>query len=40
MICDGKHLHDDIVKMIVRCKGKDRTVVITDAMEAAGMPDG
>lgn len=40
MICDGQHLHQDIVKMIIRCKGKDRTVVITDAMEAAGMPDG
>lgn len=40
MICDGKHLHDDIVKLMIRCKGPERAVAITDAMEAAGMPDG
>jgi len=40
MICDGKHLHNDIVRMMIRCKGAERTIAITDAMEAAGMPDG
>lgn len=40
MICDGKHLHDDIIRMMIRCKGAARAVAITDAMEAAGMPDG
>ncbi len=40
MICDGKHLHDDIVKLMIRCKGPEHAVAITDAMEAAGMPDG
>ena len=40
MICDGKHLHDDIVRLIILCKGADKAVAITDAMEAAGMPDG
>ena len=40
MICDGKHLHDDIVRLIILCKGADRAIAITDAMEAAGMPDG
>ncbi|MBR5961466.1 MAG: N-acetylglucosamine-6-phosphate deacetylase [Clostridia bacterium] len=40
MICDGKHLHDDIVRLIIVCKGADKAVAITDAMEAAGMPDG
>lgn len=40
MICDGVHLHADIVRLIVRCKGAHRAVAITDAMEAAGMPDG
>ena len=40
MICDGKHLHDDIVRMLILCKGAKRAVAITDAMEAAGMPDG
>ena len=40
MICDGIHLHDDIIKLMIRCKGASRAVAITDAMEAAGMPDG
>ena len=40
MICDGKHLHDDIIRLLIRCKSPDHAVAITDAMEAAGMPDG
>ena len=40
MICDGMHLHDDIIRLIMKCKGPLRTVAITDSMEAAGMPDG
>lgn len=40
VISDGIHLHPDIVRLMMRCKGKDGTVAITDAMEAAGMPDG
>ena len=40
VISDGIHLHPDIVRMIMLCKGKDGMVAITDAMEAAGMPDG
>ncbi len=40
MICDGIHLHADIIRLIARCKGPGRAVAITDAMEAAGMPDG
>ena len=40
MICDGVHLHGDIVRLIARCKGPEKAVAITDAMEAAGMPDG
>lgn len=39
-IGDGIHLHPDIVRLIVRCKQSTRAVGITDAMEAAGMPDG
>ena len=39
-IGDGVHLHGDIVRLLVRCKGAERAVAITDAMEAAGMPDG
>ena len=40
MICDGVHLHRDTVRLICACKGASRAVAITDAMEAAGMPDG
>ena len=40
MICDGIHLHPDVIRLIVRVKGADKAVMITDAMEAAGMPDG
>ena len=39
-IGDGIHLHPDIVRLLIRCKGRDRAAAITDAMEAAGMPDG
>ena len=40
MICDGIHLHHDVVRLIARCKGAAKAVAITDAMEAAGMPEG
>ncbi len=39
-ICDGIHLHPDIIRLIARCKGSNLAVAITDAMEAAGMPEG
>lgn len=40
LICDGVHLHPDVIRLAVRAKGAARVVMITDAMEAAGMPDG
>ena len=40
LICDGVHLHPDIVRLAVRCKGANRALAVTDAMEATGMPDG
>lgn len=40
MICDGVHLHPDIIRLLHRAKGAEKAVMITDAMEAAGMPDG
>lgn len=40
MICDGIHLHPDVVRLIVRAKSAGRAVAVTDAMEAAGMPEG
>jgi N-acetylglucosamine-6-phosphate deacetylase len=40
MICDGIHLHRDAVRLLALCKGPGRAVAITDAMEAAGLPEG
>lgn len=40
MICDGIHLHPDTVRLICAIKGASGAVAVTDAMEAAGMPDG
>lgn len=39
-IADGVHLHGDVIRLIARCKGAEKAVAITDAMEAAGLPDG
>ena len=40
VIADGIHLHSDIVALAYRAKGREKLVVITDAMEASGMQDG
>ncbi len=40
LIADGIHLDPAIVKLIAEAKGPDRTVLITDAISATGMPDG
>ena len=39
-ICDGLHLHPGTVRMLLKCKGWDRVVAITDSIMAAGLPDG
>ncbi len=40
VIADGVHLHDITVRLAARAIGPGRLVLITDAMAAAGMPDG
>ena len=40
VIADGLHLPPELLKLIVKTKGKDRIVLVTDAMRGAGMPDG
>lgn len=40
LIADGFHLHPDVLRMAVAAAGRDRVMLITDAMSAAGMPDG
>ncbi len=40
VIADGVHLHPAVVKLLVRAKGVGRTILITDAIRATGLPDG
>jgi N-acetylglucosamine-6-phosphate deacetylase len=40
IIVDGIHVHPAIVKFLVKTKGIDHTILITDAIRAAGLPDG
>ena len=40
VIADGVHLHDTVIRLVARAAGPGRLVLITDAMAAAGMPDG
>ena len=40
LICDGFHVDPAAVQIYWRCKGPERAILITDAMVAAGMPDG
>ena len=40
LICDGLHVDPVAVRIFWRMKGRDRGILITDAMSAAGMPDG
>jgi N-acetylglucosamine-6-phosphate deacetylase len=40
IICDGLHVNPTVVRMFWREKGADRTLLVTDAMSATGMPDG
>jgi N-acetylglucosamine-6-phosphate deacetylase len=39
-ICDGRHLHPGMVRLLLKTKGLDRVIAVTDSMMAAGMPDG
>ncbi len=40
IIVDGIHVSSAVVQLFLRAKGFDRSVLITDATAAAGMPDG
>ncbi len=40
LIADNIHVHPAAMQLLARCKGVERTVLITDAMRAAGLPDG
>jgi len=40
IICDGLHVHPAVLRMAFSILGENRTVIISDAMRAAGRPDG
>lgn len=40
LICDGLHVDPVAVRIFWQMKGRERGILITDAMAAAGMPDG
>jgi len=40
IIADGYHLPPELLKLIYKIKGADSIVLVTDAMRAAGMPEG
>ncbi len=40
LICDGVHTAPEMVRLWWRAKGQKRAILVTDAMSAAGMPDG
>ncbi|GAA2530546.1 N-acetylglucosamine-6-phosphate deacetylase [Winogradskya humida] len=40
LVADGIHLHDGTLRFAAHATGPDRAALITDAMDAAGMPDG
>jgi N-acetylglucosamine-6-phosphate deacetylase len=40
LIADTVHVHPGAMKVLLRCLGTDRVVLITDAMSAAGLGDG
>ena len=40
LICDGIHVDPSLVPLWWRAKGENRAILVTDAMSAAGMPDG
>jgi N-acetylglucosamine-6-phosphate deacetylase len=40
LICDGIHVHPAAMNLLIRIKGPERVVLVTDAIRAAGMPDG
>ena len=40
IICDGKHVDKDVLRLLLKTKGINKVVGITDSMMATGLPDG
>lgn len=39
-ICDGRHLHPGVVRLLLKTKGWDKVVAVSDSIMAAGLDDG
>lgn len=39
-ICDGRHLHPGAIRLLLKTKGLERVILITDSIMAAGLQDG
>jgi N-acetylglucosamine-6-phosphate deacetylase len=40
IIADGIHVMPEVIRLFLQAKGKDRAVLVTDAISATGMPNG
>jgi N-acetylglucosamine-6-phosphate deacetylase len=40
LICDGVHVAPEMVRLWFKAKGSERAILITDSLQAAGMPEG
>lgn len=40
LICDGVHVAPEMVRLWFKAKGPERAILITDSLEATGMPNG
>jgi N-acetylglucosamine-6-phosphate deacetylase len=40
LIADGIHVHPDVMRLVIRVKGRERVMLITDSMSATELSDG
>lgn len=40
VICDGKHIHPSVIRILYKLFGGDRMILISDSVRATGLPDG
>jgi N-acetylglucosamine-6-phosphate deacetylase len=40
LVCDGVHVAPELVRLWLKAKGPERAILITDSIQAAGMPNG
>lgn len=40
VVCDGKHVDKDVLRLLLKTKGINKVIGVTDSMMATGLPDG